>query len=161
IHEGVDFYWGDSCVLIERGTTVVAAYDGVITRIDHDFVPLTFDEVNRLKAEIEGEGEPDAEVLDRYLGRQVWIDHGNGVVSRYGHLSRVTADLVAGVRVPQGHRIGGVGESGSPDSLTAPGTWLHLHWEVRVGDSFLGANEEPEAVRALYQRLIEPRTSTD
>ena len=73
-------------------------------------------------------------------------------------LARVTADLAEGVYVPQGHRIGGVGESGMPDSLTAPGSQLHLHWEVRVGHSYLGADADAETVRALYQRLMEPST---
>ncbi|MDA1010379.1 MAG: M23 family metallopeptidase [Chloroflexi bacterium] len=158
IHGGVDFYWGDSCVLIERGTPVVAAYEGVVTRVDHDFVPITFDEVSKLNERVAADESPDEATLDRFLGRQVWIDHGNGVVTRYAHLSRVTADLVEGVRVPQGHRIGGVGESGSPDSITSPGSALHLHWEVRVGDSYLGAGEDPEAVRALYHRLLDPRS---
>lgn len=160
-HEGVDFYWGDSCVLIERGTPVVAAHEGVVTRVDHDFVPLTFDEVNQLRERLDAELDPedalDEEMRDRLRGRQVWIDHGNGVLTRYGQLARVTADLVEGVRVPQGHRIGGVGESGVLDSLTAPGSSLHLHWEVRVGDSYLGVGEDSETVRALYQRLLEPK----
>lgn len=171
VNEGVDFYWGDSCVLIERGTAVVAAYGGVVVRVDHEFVPLTFDEVTKLRERLAdgggaaGEGAagdeadgPDEETLDRLRGRQVWIDHGNGVVTRYAQLARVTADLAEGVYVPQGHRIGGVGESGMPDSLTAPGSQLHLHWEVRVGDSYLGADADAETVRALYQRLMEPST---
>lgn len=156
VHEGVDFYWGDSCVLIERGTAVLAAYEGVVLRIDHDYVPLTLDEVARL-TEQAAEGDLDGEAVDRHRGRQVWIDHGNGVVTRYCHLTRVTADLVEGVRVPRGHVLGGVGDSGLPESLTAPGTRLHLHWEVRVGESFLGEGDDPETVRALYQRLVEPR----
>ena len=176
VNDGVDFYWGDSCVLIERGTAVVAAYGGVVVRVDHEFVPLTFDEVTKLRERLAdgrgaergdaaGEGAagdeadwPDEETLDRLRGRQVWIDHGNGVVTRYAQLARVTADLAEGVYVPQGHRIGGVGESGMPDSLTAPGSQLHLHWEVRVGDSYLGADADAETVRALYQRLMEPST---
>jgi len=177
VNEGVDFYWGDSCVLIERGTAVVAAYGGTVVRVDHDFVPLTFDEVAQLRERLglggvaEGSGEdgadedeatadegdgPDEETLDRLRGRQVWIDHGNGIVTRYAQLSRVTADLAEGVYVPQGHRIGGVGESGMPDSITAPGSQLHLHWEVRIRDSYLGADADAETVRALYQRLMEP-----
>jgi len=174
VNEGVDFYWGDSCVLIERGTAVVAAYGGTVVRVDHEFVPLTFDEVAQLRERLgvgDGSGEdgadedeatadesdgPDEETLDRLRGRQVWIDHGNGVVTRYAQLARVTADLAEGVYVPQGHRIGGVGESGMPDSITAPGSQLHLHWEVRIGDSYLGAGADAETVRALYQRLMEP-----
>ncbi|MEX2372615.1 MAG: hypothetical protein WD800_02315, partial [Dehalococcoidia bacterium] len=49
----------------------------------------------------------------------------------------------------------GVGESGTPESVTAPGTELHLHWEVRLDETFLGADAPPEDVRALYARLFE------
>jgi hypothetical protein len=60
------------------------------------------------------------------------------------------------VRVERGQPIGAVGESGTPESLSAPGTELHPHTEVRVGESFLGAGLPPAEVRQLYQRLFEP-----
>jgi murein DD-endopeptidase MepM/ murein hydrolase activator NlpD len=158
VHEGVDFYWGDSCVLIERGTRVLAAYAGVIVRADHDYRPLTLEEVTRLRQETEERGTASEEALDRYRGRQVWIGHGNGVITRYCHLASIPANLAEGVRVEQGDVVGGVGESGTPRSLTAPGTELHLHWEVRVQDSFLGEDLDPDTVRSLYHRLFEPKT---
>ena len=61
---------------------------------------------------------------DRY-GNLVEIDHGNGIRTRYGHLSKVMATV--GAHVARGSVIGLVGETGR---TTGP----HLHYEVRVGE---------------------------
>jgi len=156
VSEGVDFYFGDSCVVIERGTPVLAAYGGVVARADHNYADLLLSQVNELAAKVAEDGFADEEILDKYRGRQVWIDHGNGVVTRYCHLNSVSAEVAPGLRVQQGQFLGGIGESGTPESVTAPGTQLHLHWQVRIGDSYLGAGLEPAVVRSLYARLIEP-----
>ena len=58
-------------------------------------------------------------------GRMVEIRHANGVVTRYGHLSAITAGLQSRMSVPQGAVIGAVGSSGL---ATGP----HLHFELRV-----------------------------
>lgn len=102
------------------------------------------------------QGFTDEETLDIYRGRQVWIDHGQGIVTRYCHLESIEDWVAVGVDVAAGDVIGGIGESGTPESVTAPNTELHLHAEVRVGDSFLGADLPPEEVQALYVRLFEP-----
>lgn len=56
-------------------------------------------------------------------GLVVHVDHGDGVVTVYGHASRVTVQ--AGQRVRKGQLIGRVGCTGA---CTGP----HLHFEVRV-----------------------------
>lgn len=64
-------------------------------------------------------------VADFYLaGKAVYIDHGQGLVTAYFHLSR--ADVAEGDTVATGERIGGVGQSGR---VTGP----HLHWVARFG----------------------------
>ena len=58
-------------------------------------------------------------------GKAIMIDHGNGISTRYGHLSGYA--VTAGQRVHRGDVIGYVGESGRS---TGP----HLHYEVRIND---------------------------
>jgi murein DD-endopeptidase MepM/ murein hydrolase activator NlpD len=57
-------------------------------------------------------------------GRVIYIDHGEGVVSAYFHLSR--QDVAVGDTVAAGQQIGLVGATGR---VTGP----HLHWVVRYG----------------------------
>ena len=57
-------------------------------------------------------------------GRIVDIDHGNGVVTRYGHLARFLVEK--GDEVVAQQPIGLIGSSGRS-------TGAHLHYEIRVG----------------------------
>lgn len=59
-------------------------------------------------------------------GNLVLIDHHNGIVTAYAHLSRVAVS--SGSSVSQGQTIGSVGSTGNS---TGP----HLHFEIRVNGS--------------------------
>jgi murein DD-endopeptidase MepM/ murein hydrolase activator NlpD len=148
-HEGVDFYDADNCTKIARGTPVVAAKDGVVVRADLSYTDLTREQLKIL------DEQPDSpEALDLYRGRQVWVDHGNGVTTRYAHLSAIAPGIVKGTPVKAGQLIANVGESGTPESVTAPGSEYHLHFELRTNDSFLGSGLPPSEVRQLYRTLF-------
>ena len=86
----------------ETGTPVVAAADGVVI----------------------------AAAYHSEFGNMIDIDHGDGLVSRYAHLSRM--DISAGRLVKRGEVIGAVGTTGRS---TGP----HLHFEVRM----LGVAQNP------------------
>jgi len=58
-------------------------------------------------------------------GNMVEIDHGNGITSRYGHLSKIEAQV--GDTITRGKVIGQIGSTGRS---TGP----HLHFEVRLND---------------------------
>lgn len=154
IHEGVDYYTGYNCVSVPANANVLAAKAGTVVRADHNFVEMTLDELNAILARTQAQGYTDAEALDKFRGRQVWIDHGNGIVTRYSHLAGIPEDIRTGDSVAAGDLIGFVGDSGTPEAVTSPGVEIHLHWEVRVNDSFLGAGLPADEVRALYERLF-------
>lgn len=58
-------------------------------------------------------------------GQLVVIDHGGGLTTRYGHLSRI--DAAVGQNITRGDALGRVGSSGRS---TGP----HLHYEIRIND---------------------------
>lgn len=152
VHEGVDFYPGHSCAVIRKGTPVMAARDGVVVRADMEYRPLTREEA------LHQDSAPAT--LDRFRGRQVWVDHGTDqstgqrVVTRYAHLESIAPSARVGTVVRAGQVIAFVGNSGTPESLDDREMEMHLHFEVRVGERFLGEGLPPPAVRELYKRLF-------
>ena len=58
-------------------------------------------------------------------GNMIEIDHGNGLTTRYGHLSKI--DVAIGDTVTRGETIGQIGSTGRS---TGP----HLHYELRLND---------------------------
>ena len=77
-------------------------------------------------------------------GLMVEIDHGKGIVTRYGHLSRIK--VKAGQRIEAGTIIGNVGSTGRS---TGP----HLHYETRVDDSATDPRRFLKAGRRLRTLL--------
>jgi len=61
-----------------------------------------------------------------FNGLTVVLDHGQGVITMYNHLSKI--DVVKGLRVARGERIGAVGRTGR---VTGP----HLHWSVSLNNA--------------------------
>ena len=61
-------------------------------------------------------------------GNMLLIDHGNGVFTRYAHLSRFAADDVVGAHVRAGQVLGLMGATAG---YRIP---VHLHYEVLLGD---------------------------
>lgn len=68
-------------------------------------------------------------------GNMVKIKHGNGITTRYGHMSRFASNQGVGSFVEQGEIIGYVGSTGLS---TGP----HLHYEFRLS----GKPQNPETV---------------
>ena len=58
-------------------------------------------------------------------GNLVIVYHSNGITTRYGHLSRISAE--AGQRVRRGDQVGNAGSTGRS---TGP----HVHYEIREND---------------------------
>ncbi|UIJ73668.1 M23 family metallopeptidase [Aurantimonas sp. HBX-1] len=73
-------------------------------------------------------------------GNMVEIDHGRGITTRYGHMSRI--DVRVGQTVAKGAPIGAVGSTGRS---TGP----HLHYEIRRG----GKAVDPERFFRIGERI--------
>jgi murein DD-endopeptidase MepM/ murein hydrolase activator NlpD len=73
-------------------------------------------------------------------GLRVYINHSNGMQTRYCHLASIYDNIKKGARVARGQVIGKVGNTGSS-------TGAHLHFEVRVG----GSPEDPAPLIALAE----------
>jgi murein DD-endopeptidase MepM/ murein hydrolase activator NlpD len=59
-------------------------------------------------------------------GDEILIDHGFGLTTKYGHLSKIL--VVMGQEVKRGQTIGAVG-------MTGRATGCHLHYEVLVSET--------------------------
>lgn len=140
VHEGVDFP-------ARAGIPVRAAAAGTVVRADAQFKDWTDEEREAALTAAIKLGRTPERTLDLIRGRQVWIDHGDGVVTRYAHLLGV-APLVVGGTIAEGAVIGNVGSSGYPQG--GP----HLHFEIRIGADYLGDGLTPVEVARVYARAF-------
>lgn len=63
-----------------------------------------------------------------FSGNCVFIDHGQGLISFYAHMSKITVKV--GQQIKQGQKIGEVGATGR---VTGP----HLHWSVGLNRTWV------------------------
>jgi murein DD-endopeptidase MepM/ murein hydrolase activator NlpD len=83
---------------------------------------------------------------DSGYGRRIELQHTNGYVTAYSHLSAFGKGVAPGTRVKQGQVIGYVGNTGLS---TGP----HLHYEVIINGSFV----DPLKIRLPRGRELEGR----
>lgn len=75
-----------------------------------------------------------------FNGNTVFIDHGQGLITMYCHMQKVS--VTPGRRLKRGEIIGTVGNSGR---VTGP----HLHWGVSLNNAFIDPSLITPALRAL------------
>lgn len=155
VHEGFDFYAGTVSVPIEYGTPIRVAADGVVIRADHDYVEHTLEEYEAIIADATAALDTPPELLDDLRGRQVWVRHPGGFITRYAHLATIAEGVVEGARVHQGDIIATTGNSGTLEAAQGTRDGPHPHVEIWRGDeTFLGAAMEPEQIWALAAQVF-------
>lgn len=154
-HEGLDFYSGYCGIPINFGDPVYSAGPGVIYRIDHDYIETPTEERNELLRISHELDDTPEEILDMLRGRQVWIIHPFGVITRYAHLDKVAEELQEGDLVEAGVFIGTIGNSGTSDGANGNTLNPHLHWEIWIGQNYLGEGLPPSESRALVQKIMD------
>ncbi len=87
---------------------------------------------------------------DAGYGRRVEIEHANGYVTTYNHMSRFARGVSEGMRVTQGQVIGYLGASGL---ATGP----HLHYEVIVNGHYV----DPMRVKLARTRQVASQEMPD
>ncbi len=154
VHQGTDFYiWPDGTT-VTTSTEVLAARDGVVIRADGDYENPTQAQMDEWLATCRQEGYTPEDVLDGLRGRQVWLDHGDGLITRYAHLAAVADGLEVGSDVAQGQVIGTVGNSGTPRSLYDAEGGLHLHFEIWLDDRYVGQYLATVEIRRLLSKIL-------
>lgn len=87
---------------------------------------------------------------DSGYGRRVEVQHINGYVTTYNHMSRFGRGVGAGARVRQGQVVGYVGSTGLS-------TGAHLHYEVIINGHFV----DPMKIRVPRGRELDGRLLAD
>ncbi|PJZ70051.1 peptidase M23 [Leptospira perolatii] len=153
IHKGLDIYYcrdQDGTIRkVNPKDSVISPADGVIVRADWDYSPMTMEEF-RYHSEV-AQKNGVTYVEKDFGGRQVWIDHGNGVMSSFNHLSTIKGDVLVGTKVKAGQHIGTVGNSGLMGEAKGTEENTHLHFEIWIDGEYLGAGVPQTQVRKLLQ----------
>ena len=138
-HEGFDFYDGTVSVEIDYGTPIRAVAAGVVIRADTDYQEMSLEEYEQIIATAQRNLSTPEEILDKLRGRQVWIRHPGGFVSRYAHLAAIREGIEVGVEVAQGDLIAETGNSGTLEAAQSTREGPHPHVEIWQGDDvYLG-----------------------
>ena len=92
------------------------------------------------------------EVGDYFFnGNTVLIDHGQGLVSMYNHLSRI--DVTKDQRVARGELIGAIGKTGRV-------TGAHLHWTISLNNVRVDPKLFLEPSITVLDHTLTPSTKT-
>lgn len=129
-------------------TPILAADKGTVIRADWDYTPMTAAEWKNQSAFYQK--HPRTFVKRSFGGRQVWIDHGNGVVTAYNHLSKISSGIKKGSSVSKGEVIGWCGNSGLLGEAEGKDYGTHLHFEIWVDGRYLGYGMDVKDVRKYF-----------
>ncbi|MCP4136369.1 MAG: peptidoglycan DD-metalloendopeptidase family protein [bacterium] len=158
-HAGIDIFYyhtDDSYepVPVTVKTPIYAADGGRIIRADWNYTPPSQEEWRKRSKYYRS--HPATFVKRSFGGRQVWIDHENGVVTTYNHLSRIEPAVKKESRVRKGQVIGWAGNSGLLPEARANNENIHLHFEIWVDGYYLGYGMKSREVKRYIKWMFFP-----
>ncbi|HEY9784574.1 MAG TPA: M23 family metallopeptidase, partial [Candidatus Obscuribacterales bacterium] len=155
VHKGVDFFHdGGAKAKVVIGTPVIAADNGEIVRLDRNFRDMDAAKFSAVMSQCLREHQTSEANEDRFRGCQVWIDHGNGLMTRYAHLSKINAKVKENSFVNRGDVIGYVGVSGTGQNLPGRARYPHLHFEIWLDGKYLGWGLTPAETFGVYEDIF-------
>jgi peptidoglycan LD-endopeptidase LytH len=144
--QGFTFTGGDSGLRVRYGMPVRAAADGQIIRSDLTYNELSEAAYRKLLRDVRNGASKTQ--LDALRGRQIYIKHSDGRITRYGHLSKISPELGLG-GVKRGQVVGYVGNSGTLEGARGTRLNARLQFEIWLSESrFLGQDMTSAQVRA-------------
>jgi murein DD-endopeptidase MepM/ murein hydrolase activator NlpD len=155
VHAGLDFFNDPGAkVKINMGTPAIAAAPGKVIRADTKYKDMTEQQMNKVMRECLTTHHTSEHNEDLLRGCQVWIDHGNGLITRYAHLNRANPDLKVGQMISRGDLIGEIGVSGTGQNLPGRAKYPHLHFEIRLDGNYLGYGLTPQETIGVYEDIF-------
>ena len=151
VSQGFTFTGSDSGVAVRYGMPVVAAADGQIMRADREYREPSSAGYRQLLRDVRA-GANESQ-LDRLRGRQIWIKHADGTITKYGHLASIAPNLGFD-DVKQGQVIGTVGNSGTLQAASGSKVNARLQFEVWRDGAYLGRGLKPAQVRAAANGVL-------
>lgn len=153
VHKGLDISFKENffglSTKVDLNTKILAAKEGEIIRIDTNYIPITESEFKEISAY--NQTHPVTFVDRDFGGMQIWIDHKNGVITTYNHLSFLNPNLKLRQNLKKGEFIGLAGNSGLMGEAKSNGENVHLHFEIWVDGEFLGKDLSPTQTKKLLQ----------
>jgi murein DD-endopeptidase MepM/ murein hydrolase activator NlpD len=158
-HKGFDIYsFLDRATGTMRpltvNTPVLSVADGIVIRSDTGYKRM-----DQAEWEIEtrlAQTYPPTYVVRSFGGRQVWIDHGNGIITAYNHLSRIKDGLKLGSNVKKGEKIGYAGNSGLSGEAKGTDEGIHLHFEIWIDGQFFGYGMKLNDIKRYFRWIFFP-----
>jgi murein DD-endopeptidase MepM/ murein hydrolase activator NlpD len=155
VHNGLDLFNQPGARLrVTTGTPVRAACAGQITRIDSPYKDMNYATYNRVIRECWQAHRTSPKNEDLLRGCQVWIDSGNGLITKYAHLNQANHKLHVSDHVKQGDIIGYVGVSGTGENLPGHTPCPHLHFEIWLDGNYLGWGLTPAETMSLFEDIF-------
>lgn len=153
VHVGLDIhYYHDEenyqPIAVSKKTPVLAVKDGTIIRADWTYKPMTPEEW--LNQSDYYKKNPRTFVRRSFGGIQVWIDHGDGIVTTYNHLSKIDEKIKKGVKVRKGQVIGMAGNSGLMGEAEGRDYGVHLHFEIWIDGYYLGKGMNIKDIKQYF-----------